>query len=422
MTLSETLPEYSGVTTRIFNEQERAYSTLDKTLPLIIEAQNSKSLSYLQKFTETHSSELLNNIHQYGAILFRGFDVNKPADFEFAMKGFSALKPMDQYFMSEPGRSVYPGTQHVFYTNSVFTTGGGIKLGGYHCENYYSTDVPSVVGFCSQQPSWFGGESGLINMTHGYNEFPKSLQDKLASKSFITGLWAVSDVAQRYGLSLEETKSFCTGAGLLFRDFKGSGYVYAAKPCVQKHLHTGKLALQVNVSIELKTLDELIRNNLSQHYSGKRWTMHRMVWEKDWVNKFESLAERVRRALLSEEVKKEYKEVYLDYLSTEYLEARTVFEQFHELLLPEEVQIIANTMSKHLALVSWNKGDILLFDNQQLLHTGMPGFGPRKVSVMMYNPLPFKYPTPQGISQYEEDPENYKTVFERLQEQFLSAS
>ncbi len=39
----------------------------------------------------------------------------------------------------------------------------------------------------------------------------------------------------------------------------------------------------------------------------------------------------------------------------------------------------------------WQKGDILLVDNRKVVHTGMPGSGPRLVRALISNPLNMKY-------------------------------
>ena len=46
----------------------------------------------------------------------------------------------------------------------------------------------------------------------------------------------------------------------------------------------------------------------------------------------------------------------------------------------------------------WKKGDILLVDNTQVVHAGMPGAGPRIVRAMSSNPLAMQYSfSPVGI-------------------------
>jgi hypothetical protein len=41
---------------------------------------------------------------------------------------------------------------------------------------------------------------------------------------------------------------------------------------------------------------------------------------------------------------------------------------------------------------------VVLIDNLQMHHTGMPGFGPRALRVLLCNPLPLRFPADSGVA------------------------
>ncbi|MEO7327750.1 MAG: hypothetical protein ABI193_04185, partial [Minicystis sp.] len=84
-----------------------------------------------------------------------------------------------------------------------------------------------------------------------------------------------------------------------------------------------------------------------------------------------------------------------------------------ELLSSEDCVALAKAARKHCSVFTWKRGDVLLFDNLQVLHTGMPGLGPRELRVMMCNPIPMPYPFGSGAFEVAFD-EGYRSIDERL--------
>ena len=56
---------------------------------------------------------------------------------------------------------------------------------------------------------------------------------------------------------------------------------------------------------------------------------------------------------------------------------------------------------------------MILFDNLQVHHAGMPGVGPRELRVMMCDPIPMRYPIRSGRIDVTFD-ESYRSIDERL--------
>ena len=55
-----------------------------------------------------------------------------------------------------------------------------------------------------------------------------------------------------------------------------------------------------------------------------------------------------------------------------------------------------------------------LVDNQQMLHSGMPGYGRRVLRVIMCNPIAIEYPIDIGVMETPENQEGAKTVLDHI--------
>lgn len=230
---------FAGVTRRFVKDSERplaSKATEQSQLPLVIEAGEQRDLAFATALLKQHSTEIMDDVHEYGAVLLRGFAVQTAQDLEQLTSSIKQLSPMTRYFMSEPGRKVVPGTKSVFNTNSIAKTGGGFVFGAFHSENYHSPDVPAYVSFCPLQQPWYGSETCLVNTAALYAELPKNLQQKLTLRPYCTTVWPLTTVAQQQQLSVEEAQKYCESIGLGIVDKHEQGkFVVLNKPSVFRH-------------------------------------------------------------------------------------------------------------------------------------------------------------------------------------------
>ncbi|VEH31602.1 TauD/TfdA family dioxygenase [Legionella sainthelensi] len=177
--------EYQGVITRFLRKDERLILSEEEQMPLVIEADKSADLEFLHQFLKSYSPQIIQDMAQYGAVLLRGFNIDTEEQFENIILSIPEFRGISDAFMSENGRVHVGDLKYVLHTNSIYKTGGTLYLGGFHTENYYSTDVPSYLCFCCFQPSALGGETGLINTQKVYNHLSKELKEKLEKSSFL---------------------------------------------------------------------------------------------------------------------------------------------------------------------------------------------------------------------------------------------
>lgn len=385
--------EYSSVITRFLTENERLVLSEEKEMPLVIEAKDNCSCEFLQEFLTGNASRLIEDLAKYGAILLRGFAISNDAQFEQAILSIPQFKGIRDAFMSENGRDYVEGQKYVLMTNSVYKTGGTLYLGGFHTENYYSTDVPSYICFCCLEPSKRGGETGIINTAKVYNEMSNDLKERLKKKPYFVSKWLISEVAERYQIPLEKIEAICEQFGLP-RIGKGDDrFVLMYKPSVLEHPLTKEKALEINL-FELATLNKELRRCFIKDYAGRTWFWHRLFWRLPTFlfNSLEYMA--VMFIALFNSPKKSYQIVRNNLLKLkanwktnqgiDYQKVGSCFDK-------QDIKDLAKSMRRHYSSCLWQKGDILLVDNKKVMHAGMPGTGSRLIRVMIGNSLKMNY-------------------------------
>lgn len=396
--------EYAGVITRFLRDEERLILSEEKEMPLVIEATDSKDTLFLQTFLASHSNQIMDDIAKYGAVLLRGFEIRSDDDFEKAVLSIQGMRGIGEALMSENGR-IHAGKQkYVLHTNAVYKTGGTLYLGGFHSENYYSPDVPGYISFCCLKPSELGGETGIINMQKIYPFLDGKLKAKLEKNNFFVGKWLISEVVKRYQISQKRIEEICQYFALPTIGEGKDKFILMYKPNVFVHPKNKNKAAQINL-FEIPTLNTELRKCFMQDYKGKTWFWHRLVWR------------------LPNVVFKILEYIYVLFAAFFYsprnsynivkFKLRTYFaakklpsirkERVGTCFTDKDVKDLAKLMRKFYSSCLWQKGDILLVDNKQVMHAGMPGSGSRLIRAMICNPIAMKYAsTDSGIIECRE--------------------
>lgn len=382
---------YEGVTTRFLRKEERLINTLETEMPLVFEAREHKDIKFLQEFLKTNSDKLMEDVGKFGALLFRGFDVQSDKDFETSILSINGLQGISQAFMAEHGREGVDGLKFVLHTNTIYKTGGTLYLGGFHSENYYSPDVPGFISFCCLKPADLGGETGLINMEKVYENLDQELKNKLESNPYFVGHWLVSEVAKRYKVDEKTVEDICRKFELPIVGEGENKLILMYKPSVFQHPTTNKKALSINF-FSLPTLDHALRQHFVNDYQGDTWYWHRFVWQLP-ASIFKAI-ENVSVFLIA--LFHSPKELY-DITMTKWRTDKALrmlgekFTKINAIFSENDINHLAKEMRNYYCSTIWQKGDILLVDNRKVAHTGMPGSGSRKVRALISNPLQMNY-------------------------------
>jgi hypothetical protein len=273
----KTLSLYERVTTRFLRKEERLISSSENEMPLVIEAKERKDVQFLQNFLKSNSEKLMEDVAKYGALLFRGFDIQSDKEFEDTILSIDGLHGISDAFMSEHGRERVGDLKYVLHTNTIYKTGGTLYLGGFHSENYYTADVPGFISFCCLKPSALGGETGLVNMEKVYERLDDELKKKLESKAFFVTKWLVSDVAKRYKVDAQTVEAICRQFELPVAGEGEDKLVLLYKPSVFLHPVTQKKSLPINF-FSLPSLDSVLRKYFLEDNQGEEWRWLRFIW------------------------------------------------------------------------------------------------------------------------------------------------
>ena len=80
----------------------------------------------------------------------------------------------------------------------------------------------------------------------------------------------------------------------------------------------------------------------------------------------------------------------------------------------DDARALGEAVWRHSTVFTWRPGDILIIDNLQMHHAGMPGLGPRDIKGIMGNPVPMGV-IGTGLLQVRLD-EDYRSLHDRLME------
>nr|AHB82066.1 Fe(II)/alpha-ketoglutarate dependent oxygenase [Jahnella sp. MSr9139] len=403
---------------RTLREEERPYPALDTDVPLVLEARRGETLDSIRHHLSRRSEAVLKLLYRHGALLLRGLPIHSTRDFEEALFSIPAFRPMRGYFMAEVGRTRVSGSERIFHTNAVVKTGGTLLLGGFHSENYYSSDVPAFITFCCLEEPWMGGETGMVHMARAYQELDDPLKAKFEGEPSCAAVWPLSAVATIYGLDEAVAERFCREVGFEIAPMNGEKYVLLYKPNVLVHPHTRLPSLHLNVSAEIRGVDEHLRRDLSSAYTGPQWALHRTGWRHPGLgNALNALFQTARvlhrpkvlSVLLAEQVVKPF----LSGRRAAKMPSAPMPPRVGRLLDDEDTRSVADAVRRHTNVFTWRRGDVLILDNLQMLHSGMPGFGSRRIEVAICNPLPIRWPLSSGVMHLAAA-EEHESVFDQV--------
>jgi alpha-ketoglutarate-dependent taurine dioxygenase len=130
----------------------RAQSGAASRLPLVVQADANADL---RVHCDRHAEEIQRSLLEHGAVLLRGFTVNRAAFSELVERLWGAR--LDYTYRSTPRSAVADKV----YTATLYPANRSIPL---HCEEAYQTDWPLKIAFYCEQAATLGGETPLADM------------------------------------------------------------------------------------------------------------------------------------------------------------------------------------------------------------------------------------------------------------------
>jgi alpha-ketoglutarate-dependent taurine dioxygenase len=320
-------------------------------LPLVVQPEGATAPSALIAWLSSHRSWLEEQLQKYGGLLFRGFDIHTPEDFQ-QVAGAIAPKFLEYTRGTSPRSQVHGRV----YTSTEAPRRVPIAL---HCELAYVEHHPDRIFFFCDIPATQGGETPIADMQKIYQAIDPNVRQRFESRGLkiiqnVPGVksWRVYKTWQQMFATEDraEVERACDNEHIQHR-WKPDGTLQLInnRPATIRHPQTGA-PIWFN----------------SAHNFHDSWS-----WEFRHANRplmalITRLIERRRRRRLSPE----------DFPN------HCQFGDGGE-IPREDMDHIRRTLWDHAVLFPWQHGDFLLLDNLRVAHGRMPFQGPRRILVTM---------------------------------------
>jgi hypothetical protein len=209
-------------------------------------------------------------------------------------------------------------------------------------------------------------------------------------------------------------------------EWNGKKTMLNRKPSILCHPHTGRPSLQINLSRELKDLES--DRHFLPGYRGIKWALHRLAWKRPRLLQALTYTAHLSRAVRHPSLFWQFVLVPLGrrlVAPARKQEPRKqpppkpvsapALPRIGHRLDAEDQKLIGRTVWEHSSVFTWQPGDLLIVDNLQMHHAGMPGFGPRDIKVMLSNPIAVTPRGSAGVRHLTAD-EAFSSLHERLSE------
>jgi|SRR5579864_1052150 len=322
---------------RVSPEELVKFTTLSpgQRLPLIIEpaVRDMSATAWLEANREVVDARL----HEHGAILFRGFHLNTPSQFEQFVKATGGA-PMPYTERSSPRHEVGQG----IYTSTDYPASQSIFP---HHEHSYRRTFPLRLFFFCETPAQQGGETPLVDGRRILARISPAIRQKFEQKAWLY----VRNFGDRFGLSWQtafqtsdrsEVEGYCTENKIEFQ-WQSNGFLRTRqiRPAFARHPRTGEtLWFNHATFFHVSTLPDEIRQVLLVKFE-----------EQDMPNNaYYGDGSSIEPAVLEE-------------LRLAYRQEQITFP--------------------------WQQGDVVMVDNMLTAHARRPFSGMRRVLVAMTTPI-----------------------------------
>jgi alpha-ketoglutarate-dependent taurine dioxygenase len=376
---SQELPSFSEFAVRLPEDADRPLQGRNQAWPLIVTPGLAEPTpDSLRQLFADNGEAVKDALYRFGAILFRGFDIRSEAEFESTVLSIRGLQAMRSDFMPAVGRDRANHSTNVFYTNKV-RQGLSLYPPHFHTENYHSWDIPTIQSFWCKKACRLGGETGFVHMPSVYDEQPAEIRTRLEAQPVFVKAFSLSAIARQYGLSEAVVKRFLDVHNIPIEASAGARYALLFKPSVWHNPDTKRHSLQANI-VAVKGFHDALRPLMMPHYRGWRWAVHRLAWRHPTIlNAATFVATCLRHPTRSVQHAKEILRPPAP--PSVGADKPRLADAFND------IAALAAAIWRHTSVLTWNEGDVVLFDNRQLLHARMPGFGRRALRTLLCNPF-----------------------------------
>ena len=335
---------------------------VEGALPLIVQATDDQDPGRLRDWLQLNESWVQERLTEYGALLFRGFDVEDAAGFETVARAVDDELKND-YMGTSPrdARSEY-----------VFSAS---ELPGYypipqHCEMSFTANPPRRLFFCCfEPPAEESGETPLADFRRVVQDLaPEVLERFLEGEIRIIrnysgpkkknfDLWQLKPWDEMFGTTdRAAVEARCRQEGFEPTWTDGDGLrLVSTQPVLKKHPVTGEPVwfnhlTTFHLSAAFGEYRRIFKLRSSLRYWGLWQFARGMVWGKRLLHSAEDQAMHVT-----------------------YEDGREIPD--------EDVEAVREAIWRHMVIIPWHRGDILAIDNFSVSHGRLPYTGLRDIAV-----------------------------------------
>jgi alpha-ketoglutarate-dependent taurine dioxygenase len=308
-----------------------SYSFLPEApqFPLVIKPEMSGLI--LNQWVRDHQQEVNEKVAKYGAILFRGFQINTVEKFQEFISTFEA-SPLEYKQRSSPR---YEVAKNIYHS----TTYPADQIINMHSENSYALNWAMRIVFCCIQAAEEQGETPIADNRNVVKYLTAATREKFLTK----GVKYIRNVVKGIGLSWQEV-------------FQTEDPAVVEEECRKN-----------GMEFTWKDADRLVMT-----WNNKAIYDHPDTGEEIWFNH----AFFFNKYALQEELLSTFE-------SDDDLPFHTCYGD-GSAITKEEIEEIRAAYEKATVAFLWEKGDVLFMDNMLIAHGRNRYKGDRQIIVSMF--------------------------------------
>lgn len=351
----------SDLKLRFLRDDEKTFPSTEKELPLVIEPVKEKSFAVLKALLSKSGDWFNKQLDRYGAILFRGFEVESAEQFQKVLELLNVQLESVYHF----------GSAHrVRITDKVFTSSEAPPdmIIAPHNELNMVPVRPSVLAFfCQVQPALYG-ETPIINTEKLFYNLSPSLQHKIGNFPQRFVRYVPNHLLEIVfeGLSREEITKLLQEQGFDFNwEEDGSIYFECSYIPLFTHPRTSRLCFCLSI-VDCLVSREWYRN-IGQRYSFGQSLYYNWLPAK----LYKSFQQRLTTAATVVDGSQKRTSTLNTYFLNEDGQCTKLTEA--------EAKELGKAEWQNAVIFQWKQGDILVIDNLQVAHSRLNTKLPRKI-------------------------------------------
>jgi hypothetical protein len=209
-------------------------TSAQRTLPLIVTRESADPP--LAEVLRTHAADLTAALHDCGGVLFRGYGVTDPHEFE------AAARELCPELVADNGEHQRTGVLGNVFTPVKYPANEKLL---WHNENSFNVEWPTKIFFACAVPAVTGGETPLVDSRKVYRTVDPALRDRFEARgvmyvrNFVRGL--AQDWEQIYQVGTKgEAEAYCRRNKIAFEWDGEVLKTRSVRPSVLAHATTGE--------------------------------------------------------------------------------------------------------------------------------------------------------------------------------------